>query len=513
MFLVLPALPVQAGSDPQQTLIMGRSVRPVSLDPALARDRESSQISSHIFETLVRVEDNGTGLEPGLAQSWAVTPEKGSWIFFLRPGVFFHDGTEFDAEAAAFSLARLTDPNHPYFLEDSALEAGIRKNIQRINVLDRLTLLLEFHDPSDSVLSDLAHPGTAMVSPGAVEKHGPDFGSSPVGTGPFRHVHGLDRGEVILEKNPSFWGPAPILDRVVYRFFPDNMDRFLAFKNQDIHVLDGIEPTDMPRLTRLADIRLFTRPGMSTSFLVMNVDRPPLDNILVRRSISRSINKEGLVKYLYQGHGVPASGLLPPSMEGFRQDLEGNGYDPAGARELLMEAGLPGSFKANLWVMDSARPYLPRPVEAARLIKAGLAESGIQVQIMAMDWVSFVQGIVEGRHDLALLGWSPQTGDPVHFLDSNLGPDNTTPGRATNVTFWQSPVMGRLLDQARASLDSGERTQLLYAMQELISQEIPLIPLAHPNLVVAAHGNVTGIIVQPNGILRLHSAAIKPVGE
>ncbi|WP_161946367.1 ABC transporter substrate-binding protein [Desulfonatronum thiosulfatophilum] len=506
LVLFFPSNQARAEPSGQKTLVIGRSADSVTLDPALAPDRESSKVVAHIFETLVRAEDEGSRIEPGLALRWESSPDRTEWFFHLRPGVFFHDQTPFNAQAVIFSLARQIDPSHPHHLSHSILEAGIRDNIRSVDEIDELTVRIVLESPRGNFLSSLSSTKASIVSPTAVRQTGAAFARNPVGTGPFKFLQWQPDGTIILASHEDYWDGRANLDRIVYRTIPDNLERHLAFQGGHIHVLDGVLPGDVPRLLRLPRTRILAHPGMNVAFMAMNVNKPPLDRVEVRRAVNHAVNKADLVKYLYQGFADPAGTLLPPTMFGHHAQISDYAYDPQRARRLLAEVGLPDGFRTTLWVMSSARPYLPQPVEAARLIRAGLAEVGIEAEIKILDWSSYLESIVTGQHDICLLGWNAQTADPYHLLETNLGPLNTQPGRATNITFWRSDRMGALLDKFRHDMELPEQEALLHAIQEFVMEQAPLVPLAHAQTILAVRDDVSGLVLQPNNLLRLHRA-------
>lgn len=509
LLLLFQPAPARTETSGQKTLIIGRSADSVTLDPALTPDRESTKVIAHIFETLVRAEDEGDRIEPGLAVRWESSADRTEWVFHLRPGVLFHDRTPLNAHAVVFSLVRQIDPAHPDHLPGSTLEAGLRENIRSVEEIDELTVRIVLESPRGNFLNCLTSTKTSIVSPAAAQRNGAAFARNPVGTGPFRFLEWREDGTIVLANHENYWDGRAKLERVIYRTIEDNLERHLAFQSGQLHILEGVLPGDVPRLLRLPRTCVLARPGMSVAFMAMNVSRPPLDRVQVRRAVSHAINKKALVQYLYQGFADPAGTPLPPTMFGHHAGIEDYAYDPRKARELLAEAGFPDGFQTTLWVMSSARPYLPQPMEAARLIRASLAEVGIEAEIVVQDWKDYVESVISGRHDLCLLGWSAQIEDPHHLLEANLGPRNTQPGQAMNIAFWRDDRMGDLLDGFKHDTTLLDQETRLHAIQELVMDQAPWVPLAHVQQILAVRDDVSGLVTQPNGLLRLHRADLE----
>jgi len=511
-FAVLLALLLagdQLAAQPRhKTLVLGRSADATFLDPAKFLDNESAMVIENIFDGLVRYQDDSTRIEPALAESWVAAEGGLAYTFRLRRGVVFHDGTPFDAEAARFSLLRKIDPAHPYFRPQFSKMDATLKGVRAVEAVGPHTLRITLKAPDPLFVSALARHSAYIVSPAAVKSLGDGFDKHPVGTGPFVFGSWLKGERIILEPNVKYFGGAPKLDALVFKVVPDPRVRMLELRAGNIQAMDAPTPEQQAEVRRNPTLVLDARPGMNVGYLAMNTERAPLDDPRVRRAIAHAINRPALVKSIYQGMASPALTLVPPSMPGFNPKVPDTAYNPALARKLLRQAGLPNGFETTLWAMPVSRPYMPQPDKIARFIQENLAVVGIRAHIVTFDWATYLAKAYAGEHDLCLLGWV-STGDASDILEHLLDLDNAKKPHASNVSFFRDQRVHDLLAQARTSPDERVREALFAKVQDIAGREMPLVPLAHANQTLAHARNVQGIVNHQSGVIRFAKAAIR----
>ncbi|OTA41604.1 MAG: hypothetical protein A6D92_05240 [Symbiobacterium thermophilum] len=307
----------------EKVLVWGRGGDSVSLDPIQVTDGESLKVTHQIYEGLLDYAPGSTEVVPVLATEWEVSPDGLEWTFKLRQGVKFHDGTDFNAEAVKINFDRwrnTSDPLHvggefPYygymfggFDEDS--------NIKDVIVVDDYTVKFVLRRIQASFLQDIAMVPFAIASPKALKENPEGLNDHPVGTGPFRFVSWTKGERIVLEANPDYWGGRPAIDRLIYRSIPDNNARLVALQAGELDVMDGVEPAFLPAIQATGQFDIVERPPMNIGYLAFHTQKPPFDNVLVRRAINHAINKEELNTAFYGGLGIPAVSPLPPSVWG-----------------------------------------------------------------------------------------------------------------------------------------------------------------------------------------------------
>jgi peptide/nickel transport system substrate-binding protein len=425
------------------------------------------------------------------------------WTFQLRRGVTFHDGTEFDADAVVFSFERQRDPLHPFHRDDFQYWGGTYGNILAIEALDRYTVRIAIEEPYAPFEANLAMFPVAIVSPAAVRTWGDAYADHPVGTGPFR-LASWDKGErIVLERNPDYWGGAPALARLVFQTIPDARQRLIGLESSAVDIAYSILPEELQFVELHPDLVLTRTPANNVTYLAMNTTHPPFDDARVRRAVNHAVNKEPIVKLVYQGQAIAAEGPLPPTQWGYHKLAEPYAYSPPRARELLAEARADGRFDPErtytLLVPATPRPYLPDPQGVARVLEANLADVGLRVHVSVQPFDQHLRSVRTGAHDMCLLGWVGDNGDPDNFLYVLFDRNNTTPGSARNVSFLQDAELHGLLAWAQQSQDRDEREHYYARAQTLIHELAPWVPLAHSQVNVAGRRDLGGMVMSPSG--------------
>lgn len=489
----------------QGVLMYGRATDSTFLDPAKFLDNESAKVIENIFDGLVRFKDDSTEVEPALAVAWENSADGLVWSFQLRKGVHFHDGTPFDAEAAAFSLRRVVDPDFPWYKKEYSRMNPALEVVDRVEAVDEHLLRLVLKEPYAPLLNVLATHSSYIVCPTAVKRLGDNFAMHPVGTGPFQFKKWIPGDSIVLTANHNYWNGRPHLEGVIFKAIPDHQQRLRELVIQNVQACEGLNPSDRKTLQQNPSIDLVVQPGLNVGYLAMNTQKPPFDNPAVRVAVNHAINTENLVKLLYQGLAIPAVSPLPPTLWGSRRDLPPHGYDPVEARRLLELGGVGQGFKTTLWYPSVPRPYLPEPRKIALAIQANLEAVGIHTELVTKPWTEYLTSLYNGEHDMALLGWNG-TPDPDNFMSNLFASDHAIPPHASNIALFRSPRLDQLIHEARRAQDLSQRQQLYHIMQTIIHENAPWTPLAHAYQVLAHLKSVHGLVLHTTGVVRCHNA-------
>jgi peptide/nickel transport system substrate-binding protein len=343
----------------QRTLTVATIAPPSALDPHYHNTSNNNQALRQVFDSLVQFDNTGR-LHPGLALSWTPLDEL-TWEIRLRPGVRFHDGTPFEAEDVAFTIARAPNvPNSP-----AAFTPYVR-NIAAVEVVDPTTLRIRTTAPNPMMEWDLVF--VLMLSR---RVHGPEpttaefnSGRLAVGTGPYRVTSFIPNERLEIARNPDYWGGAEPWDRVVTRYIPNGGGRVAALLAGEVDLIDSVPYQDMPRLA--ADPRIAVTGADSITSVYLFPDsvrdqaphitdrsgqpmaRNPLRDARVRQALSLAINRQAVVERLYQGQGRAADQFASPPAQHRVDGLPPLPHDPAQARRLLAEAGFPDGFRMTI---------------------------------------------------------------------------------------------------------------------------------------------------------------------
>lgn len=482
------------------TLIFGRGGDSIGLDPGHEMDGESFKVCDNIYDTLVQYKAENTELEPGLAESWESSEDGLIWTFHLRRNVTFHDGTPFNADAVLFSLNRQHEETHPFHNIGGAygywIDTGLAELVDKITAPDEFTVEIRIKKPYAPFIYTMAMTAFAIVSPTAVEKWGDDFTNHPVGTGPFKFVQWDRNDKIVLTANEAYWNGRPQLERLIFRAIPDNAVRFIKLQNGSLHAMQFPNPDDLAQIRDDDSLELIAKPGMSIGYLAMNMDKPPLDNRQVRLAINHAINKGAIIEHLYQGTGIPAKNPIPPTLWSYDDTIEDYGYNPEKAKQLLAEAGYPDGFETTLWALPVPRPYIPDGRALAEVLQSDLRRIGITAKIVTFDWGTYLEKTKHGEHDMALLGWFADFGDPDNFLYYLLS-KTAAKKPAGNIAFYRSDEMQEVLDKARTTTNREERVSLYQHAQQLFHQDVPWVPIAHAQQILVINKNVKNLNLHP----------------
>jgi len=495
--LVIVASMIGDSTSEMSTLIFGRGGDSVTLDPSQMLDGESAKVCDMVYDTLVQYRGATTDIEPALAKMWESSADGLMWTFHLRQGVQFHDGTPLNANAVVFSLSR------PNALSRSFYE----EFIDRITALDDFTVQIHLKTPYAPFLSTMASSENAIVSPAAVAHFGESFGNNPIGTGPFKFVQWDRSDQIVLTANNTHWAGKPEIDRLIFRSIPDNSERYMELQEGNIHIMEFPNSDDLEAIRGDTRLELLMQPSLNVGYLAMNMEKPPFDNLKVRLAINHAINKAEIIERLYQGTGIPAKGPIPPTLWSYDDSIEDYAYNPELAKQLLAEAGYPNGFETTLWALPIPRPYIPDGQALAAALQSELRNIGIVANIVTYDWSIYVDKILNGEHDMAMLGWSAG-GDPDSFLYYLLS-KTTAQKPALNIAFYKSDEMQDVLDRARMSTDRSERIELYQQAQAIFHRDVPWVPLAHAQRLLVIDRNVQNLKLAPIGWKYLRSVSLE----
>lgn len=489
-------------STAEAPLIFGRPSDSVGFDPARNDEGESLNILTNIFENLVGFKLGSTELEPRLALSWKI--EKGGTVytFQLRPDVKFHDGTPFNADAVVFAVERQWKKDHPayaFMAPYSYWETMAMGDIvHKVEALDELTVKFTLNKPNAPFLANLAMPFMAIPSPTAVMTKKDRFDQEPVGTGPYILKNWRRDEALLLEAFPDYWGEAPHIKNVIVRVIPDNQVRVMELQAGKIHIMDYPNPTDVPQLEKNPEVEVMKQEGLNIGYLSFNMDKPPLDDQRVREAISLAIDRDRIIKEVFEGYGTKANNPMPPVIMGYADKVPTLSKDLDKAKALLKEAGKE-NIQLNLFAMPVARPYMPDAREVAQYIQADLKKIGIEVQIISYDWGTYLDKIGNGEHDMCLIGWSGDNGDPDNFLFTLWSADSANQRPTNNYSFYRDEQVTTWLKQAQIETDPKQRAELYRKAQVKMAKDRPFLPIAHSQVLVPIRKNVTGYFVNPMG--------------
>jgi peptide/nickel transport system substrate-binding protein len=504
------------------TFVFGTDIDPVVLDAALSADLSALRVTNQMFESLVDLAPGRTTVVPRLATSWRTSKDRRTWTFFLRRGVKFHDGTPLNAAAVCFNFERwygftgsLQGAAHFW----SAVFGGFRKpepgspaqslyrGCQRA---DDLIVRLRIARPTTAFLAGLAYPSFGIASPTALRKYDADAGEAdpngifhpagtygtahPTGTGPFVFKSWRPGRELILVRNPRYWGRKARLDRLVFRPIVDRLARLHALERGTIHGLDLLLTGGAATIKRNPKLKLLDRPSSNVGYVAINQAIAPMDKLLVRQAVAYGLDRATVVRSFYSGRGQLADQFLPPAFVGHAKHVKQYRFDPSRSRALLRKAGLKLPVKVDFWFpTDTTRPYMPDPKRNFATFAASLGRAGFEVVPHAAPWSpDYITAIFTGKAQLYLAGWIADYQDPDDFFGTHF--------RRYRPQFgFSNPKLFALLDRADAEPNLARRARLYERASRMIMDVLPIVPYVHFKYAVALRRNVIGYVPDTAG--------------
>lgn len=469
---------------------------PDTLDPSKNSSYENVLPLTGIYEGLVKLNPATLAPEPCLARSWEVSGDGMRWTFNLFPGIKFSDGTPCNAEAVQASMARSltlkeTDP-YPAF---------VFAPVASIDTSGEYTVSFTLKNPFTPFIKNLALPFAApVVSPAALAKYGDRFWENPSGTGPYM-VDSFGKNKIVLRPNPYYRaGPAPC--KMVFKALSDPAGRSDQLLRGKADVIFYPAAGSLETL-RSKNMKIISLPGLDLSFIGFYTDKAPFSDRELRRVIAGALDREKIVSSVLEGEGVPAAGVLPPSLAGSKMS-KGPAYTPGQVREIISRKGYPGGMDITLITYGDSKRYCPQGGSTlAEEIRRQLEPSGIRVKITALPWGRHKEAILNRDGDFFLYGWTCDNGDPDNFMHTLF--HSTQVDSGLNVSRFSSQKLDVYLLTARRIADGKARKMLYDEAESIIQQEAPLIPLNHGMSRIAAAPGVKGINLSGFGLVDLYS--------
>jgi peptide/nickel transport system substrate-binding protein len=477
----------------QSVLRIGLNDDPDALDPTISRAYVGRLVFAALCDKLFDVTPD-LKLVPQLATGYEWAADNRSVVLKLRPGVRFHDGEPFNAEAVRFNIERhLTTPG-------SFRKSEIGE-IKSVDVVNDLTVRLNLSEPLVPLLAALTDRAGMMVSPKAAKALGDKFGTRPVCAGPFRFVERVAQGKIVLERFADHWDKASIhLDRVEFVPITDSTARLASLRSGDLHMIERASPTDLAEIRADSRLKLLGVPELGYQVIRLNVNNGPrsktLSDVRLRQAIDLAIDRATLVKAVFNDEYIPGNQWISPSSLFYNAKLPVRKRDVPRARQLLREAGQP-----NLAFTLIVPPERDRQ-EASLIIQAMLAEAGITMTIQTQENVTMLTAGRRGDFEAYFTFWSGRP-DP----DGNIFTHYTCNG-AQNDSKYCNADFDALVTKARHVADPAERKRLYDQATEILLRDAPGLHLWHRRVFTGFSARIQGFTPHPDGIIRLRGLKI-----
>ncbi|WPO99250.1 ABC transporter substrate-binding protein [Pseudomonas sp. HR96] len=466
-----------------------------------------------LYNRLTEFEQGGTAVVPALATRWDVSADGLTYTFHLREGVKFHSNKnfkptrDFNADDVLFTFNRMLDRNHPFRVAYPAefpyfTSMSLDQNLASVTALDPQTVQFTLREVDAAFVQNIAMNFASILSLEYAEHlmasgRPSDINHQPIGTGPFAFQRYQKDSQIRYRAHPQYWAPEQVkLDQLVFSINTDAAVRVQKLRKNECQVTLNPRPADLAALKADPGLKVMEQTGYNLGYIAYNVKRAPLDQLPVRQALDMAVNKQAILAAVYQQAGQLAVGAMPPTQWGYDATIKDAAHDPQKARELLAAAGIKEGTELTLWAMPVQRPYNPNAKLMAEMLQADWAKVGLKVRIVSYEWGEYLKRTKDGEHDIALIGWTGDNGDPDNWLGTLF---SCAAIGSNNYSQWCDQPYDQLVRQAKRITDRDQRSELYRQAQQRFKQQVPITPIAHSMVNQPLSAKVEGFKVSPFG--------------
>jgi peptide/nickel transport system substrate-binding protein len=488
----------------------------IGLDIASAFDGHAMYVQRCGLEGLLAATDS-LGLGPLLAASWKYDPAHLTYVFQIRPGVKFWDGTTMTVDDVVFSLTRHIDP------KVSSQIGAYFANVGSFNKTGPSELTIKLKRPDPDVANSLVF--APILSRKFVEKIGSGLGSPGkglriMGTGPYRLTSFPSSTSCTVDRFEGYWGTKPAVQKCSFSCIADAQTLLLAAQSGQIDGTFDVPPQNASNWKKVTSLRPYSAPGMSMFYLSFDVSRPPWNDLHARKAVAYAANTAGYVRAFVGGNGTPASCVVPPQQWGpvLPQDqvaklyaaLPKYPYSVAAAKKELAQSATPHGFTANKLLIPNSLPAL---VNAAESLSLTLKQIGIILPVQQVGESQWLANLYAHKPAIGIVAseFGPDYADPADYINL-LYPSANAAKNNFNTANFKNPQVDKLLQQASSSAANADRAKYLFEVLKISQEQLPYLALWWQDDIMAVQSkyvyeNFTGLYYNQNWLSRIFTAS------
>ncbi len=476
----------------KDTLTWAQSGDVFSFDPNIGKETVALQTTGNIYDTLF-IYNTKCEIVPMLATEYEQIDDM-NYIIHLREGVKFHDGSDFTAEDAKYSLERASvHPSVSY----------LAKFIDHVDIIDDHTIQMVTTEGGFApAIRYLTFPAIAMMSKAYAEANGEEIlTTAPMGTGPFKFIEWKPGNYVKLERFDEYWnGPAP-MKNLVMRVIPEAAQRTIALETGEVDLAYDILPNDISRIEATDGLGTAKVSSLMCYYIGMNFQNQYLADQRVREAIRLTIDPAPMIASVLYGAAREATTVVSPEVFGFQPDVAPIAVNVEKAKQLMSEAGYADGFDLSITVSE----YQER-IEMCQIMQEQLKAININLSIDKVEQSTYVETVNRGAHELCFQNWTTATldADNAYFALYHSSRFGSQGGRV----FAEIPGMDAILEAAQKASDPDERIKLYGDAEALVQQYSVNRPLIWVNLAVGVNNNVEGFEMMPTGYHKLFTVKV-----
>ncbi|MDR1322167.1 MAG: ABC transporter substrate-binding protein [Gracilibacteraceae bacterium] len=483
----------EGGAPAQQVLRFGLDVDPETLDPRHARDVSALRVFELCGDGLIQLNEKLEAL-PSLAESWE-NPDELTWVFHLRQGVKFHDGSDLTAEDVKYTYDTIRDPAF------GAVYAANYASIKEVVAEDDYTVRFDLNEPYSPIL---ANNMELTIVPAEADSIA-DFAAKPIGTGPFIMMEWAKNEKILFEANPDYWGGSPALQRVEFYTIPSNDTRVSALEAGDVDfVHTPLTPQDVDRIKGDARFQVDELTGLGITFAAFNHNSPVLADRQTRVGLSHFLDKEVMARELSQGLELPGESILVPNTWFYSDEVKSFPYDPEQGKAILAEAGWTDTDGDGVLDKDGQKLTVrlstytqdDLKMQYVEYMQNLFAQGGVDARVVTNEWPTFIADVQAGNYDIAVFGML-NLFDPDKYMYSYL---RSTAG--SNWGGFSSTEFDALVEEARTVSGEAERRDLYVQAAAINNAEVMHNVLVYQGYVAMYNNKIQGYVPHARGSIR-----------
>lgn len=452
------------------TVTIAIDSEPSRLNPIDYEDYVTLNILSTICDPLIAIDESGNFTTEGaVLEEYSIEEEGKEFIFEVREGITFHNGDKLTAEDVKFTYESLMDEElgspHRHYYED----------IEKIELIDEYTLKVTLNEPNVIFMATSRLRDTVLPKNYIKEVGWDGYEKNPIGSGPYKFVEHSPGEKIVLEKFDNYWGHKAQIENVEFRFITETSSALMALETKEIDFMDlpisayeRLKKDESNQLTfkiyeEFTDARIAFNKRSDSIF----------SDVRLRQAIAYAIDAEEIVK-LQPGDLVkPAVGRIPDSHAAFSPDIKSFKHDPEKAKELMAEAGYPDGFSTELYVATGKELRILE----SQVIQQQLAEVGIDLEIVTLEWGTYLDVTAEGKAPMFRENWPCGTlPSPYNFVAEFHSENSYNPIFGT----YHNEKVDTLIDKIKRTPDPNERWELYKQVQMITMEEVATYPLYWP---------------------------------
>ena len=466
------------GSDvDKESLTIGIDSDAVALDPLRINDTLTMSILSNVYEPLVRMDSNSE-IVPALATKWDVDDSGKVYTFTIRKDATFHNGDPITVDDVKYSLEAAIESDYtgPYM-----------NFIDKVEVIDDETVKVTLKYAYAPFLA-LCTTYSQVVKEDFYADGGESMSKNPIGSGPYKFVEWAQGDKLVFEAYDGYYGGEPSIKHLTYKIIGNSTTASLALESGDIDMSLNVGTADVQSLSEKDGITVLEQPSSAFYFVGLNTTVDKLKDVRVRQAIAKCINKENLVEGANDGYGVVTNTFIAEGLPGYDENFNPLPYDVEGAKKLMAEAGYPDGFDLKISIPESRSKH-------AQLLKADLAQIGINLEIGIIETGKFWEDLENLDYEMMIMGWSYVVMDPDVGYYSLYKKDDLS----GNYTGYGNATTDGLLEAGRTASTNEERAKIYAELEETVMTDAPYVPLYWRSDVIAHNSQLEGVTIPPCG--------------